>query len=59
MGLDPSGIHGVSTVELQQKAPRPLRAGLISDKLRSYLPGVEMRGVEQGIDGWLAMESAA
>jgi dTDP-4-dehydrorhamnose reductase len=59
MGLDPSGINGVSTAELQQKAPRPLRAGLISDKLRTYLPGIEMRTAEQGILQWLARECAA
>jgi dTDP-4-dehydrorhamnose reductase len=59
MGLDTSGIQGASTAELQQKAPRPLCAGLVSEKLRRYLPGVELRNVDQGIQEWLAMERAA
>jgi dTDP-4-dehydrorhamnose reductase len=59
MGLDTSGIQGVSTAELQQEAPRPLCGGLVSEKLLQYLPDVEMRSVDQGIEEWLAMERAA
>jgi dTDP-4-dehydrorhamnose reductase len=58
MGLDPSGITGVATTELRQKAPRPLRAGLISEKLQTYLPGIHMQSAEQGIQQWLAREYA-
>lgn len=37
MGLDPQLVVPVSTIELEQRAPRPLQGGLRTDKLRQVL----------------------
>jgi dTDP-4-dehydrorhamnose reductase len=39
MSLDPSLIQAVPTRELRQKARRPLKGGLTTDKLRQALGG--------------------
>jgi dTDP-4-dehydrorhamnose reductase len=52
MGLDASLITGVPTAELNQKAPRPLRAGLRIDKLKRCHPSISLRCVEDGIAAW-------
>jgi dTDP-4-dehydrorhamnose reductase len=52
MGLDASLILGVSTAELNQKAPRPLHAGLRIEKLRSCHPSISMRCAEGAIAEW-------
>jgi dTDP-4-dehydrorhamnose reductase len=39
-GLDPAGVRPISTAELRQPAPRPLRAGLSTDKLKRDFPDV-------------------
>jgi dTDP-4-dehydrorhamnose reductase len=53
MALDTSKITGVPTSALKQKAPRPLRAGLLIDKLQRVLPEVHMRTVAEGVRDWL------
>ena len=53
MGLDPANLSGVSTAELAQTAARPLRAGLLTGKLKAYLPQIRMRGVEDGVSHWI------
>jgi dTDP-4-dehydrorhamnose reductase len=49
MGLDPSPIRGVPTSALQQRASRPLNAGLSTQKLKLHFPLVRMRSLEQSI----------
>jgi dTDP-4-dehydrorhamnose reductase len=53
MGLDRANLFGVSTAELAQIAPRPLRAGLLTGRLASHLPEIRMRGIEEGISHWM------
>jgi dTDP-4-dehydrorhamnose reductase len=53
LGLDDRLLDPVTTAELRQAAPRPLRAGLTIGRLRSL--GVEMRGVGAGLAA-LALE---
>lgn len=47
LGYDPDLVEPVVTAELGQRAERPLRAGLRVDRLRSLLPGVRLRTVEE------------
>lgn len=47
LGLDERLLDPVTTAELRQAAPRPLRAGLTTGRLRSL--GVELRGVGAGL----------
>lgn len=47
LGLDDRLLDAVTTAELRQPAPRPLRAGLTIGRLRSL--GVEMHGVGAGL----------
>lgn len=54
MGLDPSLIVPLPTSALNQKAPRPLNAGLLSYKLEQTLPDHRMRPLEQGVRSWLS-----
>lgn len=49
LGLDASLLHGVSTATLGQRAPRPLAAGLATDKLRSLYPHLRMRTVAEAL----------
>jgi dTDP-4-dehydrorhamnose reductase len=51
-GLDASRVDAVETAALGQRARRPLRAGLRTDKLRAL--GVPMRGVEAAVADWRA-----
>jgi dTDP-4-dehydrorhamnose reductase len=39
-GFDPAGVQPISTAELHQPAPRPLRAGLSTGKLQRDFPDV-------------------
>jgi dTDP-4-dehydrorhamnose reductase len=39
-GFDPAGVEPISTAELRQPAPRPLRAGLSTGKLQREFPDV-------------------
>ena len=52
MGLDASLIAGVRTAELNQKAPRPLRAGLRIEKLRTRHPSIIMRCAQDAVAEW-------
>ena len=58
LGLTKELIHGRPTLELGQRAPRPLRAGLTIDKLTSALPGLRMREPAEGINHWAAEEAS-
>lgn len=49
LGLDADLLTGVSTAELGQIAPRPLRAGLQTDKLRREFPQLTMRTLQEGL----------
>lgn len=52
-GHDPSQIGTATTAELGQTAPRPLKSGLLCDKLsRRY--GVRLRGVREGLEAMKA-----
>ena len=57
MRLDPAGIIGVPTPGLGQRAPRPLSAGLSTEKLARLRPDLKMRGVEESIRDWAAGEA--
>jgi len=56
LGLDASLLHPVTTAELGQPAPRPLRSGFIIDKAVRDL-GYQPRTLEQGITLLLQQES--
>jgi dTDP-4-dehydrorhamnose reductase len=47
--LDPSLISPVTTASLNQAAPRPLRAGLLMDKLRQHFPHLPILGAREGL----------
>ena len=48
-GLDPKLIDRIKTRELNQPAPRPLKAGLLMDKFKRDFPGVQVLTVEQAL----------
>jgi dTDP-4-dehydrorhamnose reductase len=52
MGLDASLIIAVRTADLNQKAPRPLHAGLCIDKLKASFPSISMQPARDGISAW-------
>jgi dTDP-4-dehydrorhamnose reductase len=52
LGLDMSLLKPVATSDLGQIARRPLRAGLLTQKLVTALPGFRMRSVAEGISAW-------
>ena len=54
MGLDAGLVHPVPTATLDQRAPRPLRAGLDIGRLRSLLPEHHPVSVEEGMARWRA-----
>jgi dTDP-4-dehydrorhamnose reductase len=54
MGLNASFLSSVTTAELKQVAPRPLTAGLLTNKLTRALPDLRMRSVEEGLREWMA-----
>jgi dTDP-4-dehydrorhamnose reductase len=54
LGLDQNLLQPVTTDQLNQKAPRPLRAGMLIDKLRSTLKTNAMRPNQQAIAAWAA-----
>lgn len=51
-------IRGTPTSELGQRAPRPLRAGLTIDKLKTALPALRMREPAEGIRDWAVQEAS-
>jgi len=48
-GLDASLMDPITTAQLGQAAPRPLKAGLLMDKLRSTFPGLPILGPREGL----------
>jgi dTDP-4-dehydrorhamnose reductase len=48
-GLDASLMDPISTAQLGQAAPRPLKAGLIVDKLRAAFPDLPILGPRDGL----------
>ncbi len=52
-GADATRIDPVATESLGQAAPRPLRAGLETQKLRAALGDASMRTVEAAVADWL------
>jgi dTDP-4-dehydrorhamnose reductase len=48
-GLDASLIEPVSTATLKQPAPRPLRAGLLTDRFESTFPAVRVLSAREGL----------
>ncbi len=59
LGLDAALLSPVPTAELNQKAPRPLLAGLLTDKLRATLQQTRMRPTREAIRTWAATTPAA
>lgn len=55
LGLDERLIEAVPTSSLQQRAARPLQAGLVTEKLRRHCPEVVQRTVNQAVVDWQAM----
>jgi len=47
--LDASLIDPITTAELDQPAPRPLKAGLLMDRFRAAFPAVPVLGVRDGL----------
>ena len=58
LGLDSSLLLPVTTAELNQRAPRPLKAGLRTDKLRSTLGRSPVRSNHDAIAAWKRQETA-
>lgn len=56
LNLDASRIQPVATADLNQKAPRPLRAGMLIDKLRATLHRTSMRTNAEAISDWARLE---
>jgi dTDP-4-dehydrorhamnose reductase len=52
MGLDPGLVVPVPTAALGQVAPRPLDAGLRTNRLRTLVPGLAPRGVDAAVADW-------
>jgi dTDP-4-dehydrorhamnose reductase len=48
-GIDARLIDPITTAQLGQAAPRPLRAGLIMEKLRATFPTVPVLTVAEGL----------
>jgi dTDP-4-dehydrorhamnose reductase len=58
MGLEHDNLSAITTAELKQIAPRPLNAGLVIGKLARTLPDLRMRGTEEGVSEWMALDPA-
>jgi dTDP-4-dehydrorhamnose reductase len=54
MGLDESGIVGVPTSELGQRARRPLSAGLSTNRLSTTNGHVPMRPLKESLLDWMS-----
>lgn len=59
LSLDKSLIHPVTTAELNQRAVRPLAAGMLIDKLRAAIPHIRMRASDEAIRAWQSTEAAS
>jgi dTDP-4-dehydrorhamnose reductase len=51
-GFDTDLISGVPTSSLNQRAPRPLKAGLLIKKLQDIYPAIRMRNVADSLLDW-------
>ena len=49
LGLDPSLIDPTDTASLGQAAARPLRGGLLMDKLQTRYPALDVLGSREGL----------
>lgn len=58
MDLDAALLQPVTTAELNQRAPRPLSAGMNIGKLQRTLPQIPMRTNSAAIRDWIAREQA-
>jgi len=58
LGLDGTLLLPISTVALNQRAPRPLNAGLLTNKLRATLRHTTMRSNAEAIAAWQQQEAA-
>lgn len=56
LGLDASLLQPVATADLNQRAARPLRAGMLIHKLTSTLPHVRMRPNKEAITEWARLK---
>jgi dTDP-4-dehydrorhamnose reductase len=52
LGLAADLVVGVPTASLGQRAPRPLQAGLSTEKLRRLHPGIHMRDLSSSLIDW-------
>jgi dTDP-4-dehydrorhamnose reductase len=59
LGLDSTLLSPVTTAELNQRAPRPLHAGLLTEKLRATLGPSIMRSNAQAIADWSSLTVSA
>ncbi len=59
LGLDTSLIAPVTTAELNQRAPRPLKAGMKTDKLHAVLRHTRMHPNHEAIAAWAEDETFA
>lgn len=51
-GLDTTLVSGIRTSSLGQKAPRPLNAGLLINKLQNIYPEIRMRSLADSLSDW-------
>ncbi len=49
LGFDPASVSAVTTAELKQKAPRPLRSGLLTDKAQAVLQSQPLWDLDQAL----------
>lgn len=49
-GLDASLLTPITTAELQQPAPRPLKAGLLMDKFKAAFPEIHVLTAREGVE---------
>lgn len=50
LGYDPQAVGAVSTASLKQKAPRPLQAGLVTDKAQTVLRRHPLWDLDRSLD---------
>jgi len=50
--MDTTLVSGIRTSSLGQKAPRPLNAGLLINKLQNIYPEIRMRSLADSLSDW-------